>query len=385
MSALHYIFLAQGACFATLVSRIPAMRDRFAIDDLRLGVVLAVVPLIAGVGSLAADRLAPRFCVVRLLRIATPVTCACLAAIGTVYSLAVLLMVLALFGLALGVVDATMNAHGVAVQESAGRAMMSGLHAAYSLGGILGSVAAAAATGVPLAIFFGVVGAVACVGCLAMGTRLKPASRPPTDRSSPDPPGVWRRTAIIGAAMLALFIVDSAVSNWGATYLRAVLSAPEHLAALTYGGFAGAALLGRAIGDGAVERFGGTRVVGGGGLLGAAGLLLVISAGTPATGLAGFAVAGFGLSVIAPQAFVAAARAVPQRPGTAIARVNVCVYAGFVLGAPLIGAISALASLRTAFAGALVLVIALTVAAPQLGSAGPGDPTERPADTDGES
>ena len=76
------------------------------------------------------------------------------------------------------------------------------------------------------------------------------------------------------------------------------------------------------------------------------GLLLVVTVRTPAAGLIGFALAGGGLSVVAPQLFAAAGRAVPENPTAAVARVNVGVYAGFVLGAPMIGAVTALASQR---------------------------------------
>jgi MFS family permease len=164
--------------------------------------------------------------------------------------------------------------------------------------------------------------------------------------------------------MAALFLADAAVSTWGAAFLRDVLGAPDHLAALVYGCYAGATLIGRAVGDVLVRRFGAARVTAAGGVLGAAGLLLVVTAPTPAAGLTGFALAGGGLSVIAPQLFAAAGRAAPENPTDAVARVNVCVYAGFVLGAPMVGAVTALASQRVAFAVALALVVGIVVARP---------------------
>jgi len=245
--ALLVVFVAQGGCFATLVTRIPTLRDRFGLDDLHLGIVLALVPLIAGIGSLAAGRIARRAGVVPVLRVATPVACAALPGVAVAASLPVLLGALAVFALALGAVDATMNAYGVALQRSAGRALMSRFHAAYSLGSILGSVTAAvaAARHLPLTVLFGVAGA---AGGLALSRGRPPAGpgrRPGAGhRRDRRAPAVAQNRGI-GAAVTGLFLVDSAVSNWGATYLRAVLGAPDHLAALAYGMYAAAALLGQ--------------------------------------------------------------------------------------------------------------------------------------------
>ncbi len=48
----------------------------------------------------------------------------------------------ALVGLLLGAVDATMNMQGVAVQARYGRSLLASFHAAWSVGGILGALAA---------------------------------------------------------------------------------------------------------------------------------------------------------------------------------------------------------------------------------------------------
>ena len=358
--ALLLVFLAQGCCFATLIASIPALQDRFALDEMRLGIVLAVVPLIAGAGSLLADRIARRAGVTTVLRLAAPAACAALPGIAAAHRLWALILALTVFALALGSVDAMMNAYGVTLQQRAGRALMSGFHAAYSLGGILGSLAAAAAAG-RLPFLLGSVGVVGGLVCLGSGLFLERSTD--TREAALRVPGIWRRLAAVGAIMTALFIVDSAVANWGTVFLGAALAAPDRLAALTYGCYAAATLLGRTVADRMVDRFGLVRVVGAGGLLGAAGLLLVVTTRVPAAGLIGFVLTGLGLSLIAPQAFAAAGRAVPERPAAGVARVNVCVYAGFVLGAPLIGTIAALSSLRLAFVIALLLVLALTAVA----------------------
>ncbi|SFR22146.1 Fucose permease [Lentzea waywayandensis] len=371
--ALLVIFGTQGWCFATLLSQVPVLRDRFHLSDLALGFVLAVVPFVAGVGSLTAGRLVHRVGTVPVLRLATLVTCAALVGIGTVGVLAALLAVLVVLGFALGAVDTTMNTFGVALQRIAGRGLMSRFHAAYSLGSILGSLLAAFATarGAPLGMLFLLVGLFGSAACAVAGRALDPsATNGPGDAPADSTvPHLWRRLAVIGAVTVSLFLVDSAVSNWSATYLRSALMASEHIGALAYTAYMAGTLLGRSVGDTATDRCGAAFVVRAGSLIAALGTILVVVATTPAAALAGFAVAGFGLSVVVPQAFVAAANAVPERPAAAVSRINLCVYAGFVLGAPTIGTIAAVWSLRAAFAAVVVVIVGITVAAPGLGPA----------------
>ena len=78
------------------------------------------------------------------------------------------------------------------------------------------------------------------------------------------------------------------------------------------------------------------KVVRAGAALCAAGFVVVVGAAGPWVALAGFLIAGFGLSPLVPQAFAAADRNDPTGSGVAVARINVFNYLGFLLGAPLV-------------------------------------------------
>ena len=77
-----------------------------------------------------------------------------------------------------------------------------------------------------------------------------------------------------------------------------------------------------------------------------------------------FAVLGFGAAPIIPLAFTAAAQHDRLGSGIAIARVNVFNYVGFVLGAPLIGLVAEVSSLRWAFALLIPILLAVVALAP---------------------
>ncbi|MFP3562428.1 MFS transporter, partial [Paraburkholderia sp. SIMBA_049] len=53
--------------------------------------------------------------------------------------------VLAIFGAAIGTLDVAMNIHAVSVEQRSKRQMMSGFHALFSIGGLVGAGGAAAA------------------------------------------------------------------------------------------------------------------------------------------------------------------------------------------------------------------------------------------------
>src|SRR5258708_7400788 len=53
-AACFVAFGVQGFSFSLLVSRVPAIQKHLAIDDGTLSILLAVVPIVAGVGSVLA-------------------------------------------------------------------------------------------------------------------------------------------------------------------------------------------------------------------------------------------------------------------------------------------------------------------------------------------
>ena len=138
-ASLAFAFGAQGCVFALLVTRIPAVQDRYGVSDAVLPVFLAAVPVLAGIGSVATEHLVKRVRPSRVLRWSQPVAMLALVGAGAGDRMAHLAALMAAFGLAVGALDAAMNMLGVSLQHAYGRSIMLGFHAAYSLGGILGA------------------------------------------------------------------------------------------------------------------------------------------------------------------------------------------------------------------------------------------------------
>lgn len=370
--AVSALFFCQGFAFAALITRIPAIQDEFALSDGQLAALLALVPVIAGVGSILAGKAAVRFHSAIVLRICGLLVSTSLVLVGAAtdaMSLPLLLAALTALGFGLGSVDATMNMQGVGVQALMGRSVLASFHAWWSLATILGAVAAsaAAATSLGLLGFMALVAAALIPVQLWAGPRL--VHHRVADDAGPDPLAAssavpWRPLLVVGAAVVIAFVVDSSVSNWSAVALVNVFGETESVAALAYAAYAIAMLAGRLMTDRLVTARGPSRIVAGSAIIAAAGLAGVAVAPVGWAAIAAFAVVGLGISSILPLAFTAAARHDPQHSGVAVARVNVGNYIGFVLGAPLVGVIAEFSSLRIGFAVLAVAALGILLTAP---------------------
>src|SRR5262249_51876953 len=153
-------------------------------------------------------------------------------------------------------------------------------------------------------------------------------------------------------AMVVFYMVDTAASTWGPTYLDRTFATPSRLVALATLPYLVASLVVRIAGDALVARHGAVRVLRAGALVACAALVVGVLAPTWPVAVLGFALLGAGASVIAPLSFSAAARIAGgerARIDAVIARFNQFNYVGGLLGAVLTGLVGS-GSLRVGFA-----------------------------------
>ncbi|OAH10279.1 inner membrane protein YbjJ [Streptomyces jeddahensis] len=362
-------YAAQGLGYAAVVTALPAAKDRMDFSDAVISAILLGVCVAASFGSGLADAVAVRrgsrsaLCLGFLLQFAA------LAGMSLAHDRVVYLGAVAVYGLGLGTVDAANNMQGVALQNRAGVPMMGRLYSAFTTGGIIGALLAAAlATGGVSALTL--VGGVALLQLtVALTGRIwllpqHPAR--PADTTSP----ARRRTPLpraaiwaVGSLVLVAYVLDAAVSTWSTVYLSDGLKTSDAVAPVGYAAYLAMVLLARLVTDPAVLRWG-RRAVGVCALaLGTIGCALVVTGPGAAAAIAGFAVAGIATGVLVPIAFAAAGQLLPDRSDEVIARVNVFNYAGAVTGAVVPGLLGAGADLRLGFvAPALALLLVLPLA-----------------------
>lgn len=358
-AAVAAAFLAQGMVFISLTTRLPVVKDRWDIQEAALSGLLLMMVLLAGLGSVLAETLARRRTSAVVLRAGLLVVAAAVPVVALAPAFPVFVAGLAAYGVGLGVVDASSNMQAVAVEHAYRRPILPSFHGAWTLGGLVGSVITLTTGGLaPVAV-------VAVVPLLAAFAPLLPRVGDP---ASVDVEVPWRPIVLVGFAMVLFYMVDTAATTWGPTYLDTTFTTPERLVALATLPYLVATLIMRMAGDSLVARFGPVPVLRLGGLGAAASLVVVVLAPSWPVAVLGFTLLGLGVAVIAPLSYSAAARIaggddVPEhlrqaRVDVVIGRFNQFNYVGALLGAVLTGLVGA-ANLRVGFAVPMVLILAI--------------------------
>ncbi|WP_052850848.1 MFS transporter [Streptomyces avicenniae] len=373
--AVGVVFVLHGSVSGSFATRIPWIKDQLDLSTATLGLALAFPAIGAALAMPLASSVMHRYgarAAVRALLVLW--TCA-LALPALAPNLPALCLALFAFGATAGMADVAMNAQGVEVEQRYGRSIMSGLHGLWSTGALLGSAIGVGAVHAGLdarvhlplaALLLTAAAPLACRGLL--DTRPAPEEEPPPRFALPP-----RSALLIGAVGMCAILAEGASMDWSGIYLRDVTDASETIAAASFTAFACTMALARLAGDAVVRRIGPVRAVRFSGALAVVGGLLIVTAGNPAQGMAGFALLGIGIAVVVPLAFAAAGRSGPN-PSQAIAGVATVTYTTGLIAPTLIGMIGDVASLRASFAVVTAGTAIFGLAAGVLGTRGPSGP-----------
>ena len=359
-------FIAHGVLYTSWTSRIPEVKAALDLSDGGLGLLLLAPPA----GAIAAMPFAGAMCAKhgtkRVTRTLLVAYCLLLVLIGAgagaVWSLA---LALVLAGALVGAFDVAMNAQGATVEQTAGKPMMGGFHASWSLGAAAGAAlgGVCAQYGVPLWAQLGGIGVVLLAAAWPLTAPMLP------DRVHEDGEAKGRKgfrfelpLVLLGIVAFAGLLAEGAAADWSAVFLRDQLDASAFVAGWGYGVFALAMFAGRAVSDVIVGRFGRSTAIAVCAVLGALGMSagMVASAAlhNQAAFIVGLAFLGLGLAVIVPTLFGAAG------DGPGIAVVSAIGYAGWLLGPVIIGGLAEVLTLPVAMWTIPALTLLGGIAAP---------------------
>lgn len=367
--ATSVFFGVQGFAFSLLTSKVSVIQKQLHLDDGTLAVLLAVVPVLAGVGSLLAGAAMRWTTSAAVLRIAEPTVIGVLILVPHTRNLWQAMPVLMVFGLAVGAADATMNMQACGLERRYGRSIVLAFFGLWAAGAIAGSSwgALGSAVGFHLSVIYLVAAVLGIAATVYAGPMLLKNLRDETIVKDADgrlPSVPWRPMLLLCAVMTLAYIGESSVTNAGSVYLTKGLKSSDSLGGLVVGAYTLGQVLGRMRGDLLVQRYGAVKVVRAGAAVCALGFVTVVAAAGPYMALAGFLIAGLGLSPLVPQAFTAAHANDPAGSGVAVARINVFNYLGFLLGAPLVtGLWGAGVSHREGMAVPMVMIALIIVLA----------------------
>lgn len=354
-------FFSFGLFLSAWAPLAPLAKLRLHLSDSQFGFSL----LCFGLGCLLAmpvgTVLASRYGCRRVILSAGPVACLSLFLLAETGSSAVLVICLFLFGSGLGVTESAMNLQSAVVQRAHSEPLMSGFHAWFSIGCIAGATGVSALLSLHSSPEF----AVACIAAILVGIwcyygrYFIAYTTEATNFILTFPKG---RVLWIGVLCFISFLAEGAMLDWSGVFLTTIKSFEPSRAGYGYACFAVAMTLGRLSGDYLAKVLQSRRLLWGGSLLAASGIvLLVVTTNWMFLGLS-FALIGFGLANIVPTLFLAVTRQNVMPIAVAMPVVATIGYAGMLTGPAFLGNIADLLSLPVAFLtiAAMLFVIVAT-------------------------
>jgi MFS family permease len=354
------VFWATGFGTGIWASQLPRMKVLFELNDAGLSTVVLAFALGAIMTMPVVGAFTTWLGGVRTVVVTGVAAAVTLVLMGVAGSYPWLLTAAWLAGVSIGGLDVAMNTQATVIERAWGAAIMSGIHAWFSLGGLCGAAMGGLliTLAVPYAAVFGVGAAIALIAMTIVPRWLNVPGEP----SKGGPGFAWPRLSVLGIGVLCLlaFLFEGAALDWTAVYMHDVAGASMDVAASGYAGFSLSMAVMRFAGDGFVRRFGPVRVLGAGAGLAAFGIALACAFPRPWAVTVGLTLAGFGQANIVPLLFSAAGRVPGVAAGAGVAMAATMGYGAFLLGPPLIGFLADWVGLRTALL--LLVASALTIA-----------------------
>ncbi len=365
--AVAACFFVNGSVIGGWVPHVPDKARELGLNPAQLGAIL----LAGGCGATLAMPLAgwltskigsKRVVVIGGCLMPLALTLAVIAPAPWIMAVGLLLL-----GLSGASMDVAMNSQGVVVEKQMGRRTISLFHGVWSLGGMLGSAATAAALsrGYKPALVVGVLAGllIAIIGIMQRGLIQHAAEQSHGRQHMTRPHG---RLLFLGMLAFSAMLSEGAVADWSGLYLRVVRHLGAGVVGYGYSAFAAAMVIGRVTGDRFVARVSELRALRYGGLLAACGTIIVLSTHGLVASLPGFALMGFGLSNVSPILYRSAGQVPGVAPGAAIATAVGIGYAGLLIGPPLLGVLGRATGVGSIFIVVTLLCLALSFASPVL-------------------
>ncbi len=353
--AVASVFFGVSIVFGAWITRLPEIQNNLNISDGALGTALFFLPLGAVtllpfyskiIYALGERQATLWGFIILLLTAIVP---------GYLTEYSALLVNFYVLGLAIGLTDVSMNAVAANIERERATSVMGMCHGFFSLGGMLGAVIAAGFLALrwPLPQQMWVICVVLLVLVFAQRRHLLNATSPELSKGFHFPPKQVVLLALVG---LCIMMVEGGITDWSTIYLTREMGMAARYAGLGFGGFSLLMALGRFQADGLLLRIGMRKLLLGGMILGALGLVIVL---LQFKGLAivGFSLSGLGFSAVIPALFGKAAKTPGISPAKGLAAVASAGYVGWLIAPVTIGWLSEAFGLNFGFVFLLGLVV----------------------------
>jgi MFS family permease len=378
--AVAVLFVLAGTVMGGWQGRIPSVRAQLGVGDGEWGLIVLGMPVGTLLSLLVLQRVVTRTGARRpaLLGAAILLVIAPLAAASQ--TTPVMVVSLAVMGMAVGMLFGPMNALAVEVERGYGRSILSSFHAWFSGGQFAGGLLGVLAGLVNLAPAVQLAASCVVLAALLLATlrSLPDTHRGPvltSDEVSVAPPQRSRASwtpqlVILGAMCFLTSINEGGAAQWSAQY-TVVLGGSIAVGSLTLVCYSLAIAAVRLVGDRVVGRLGRRRFLQLSAGVAAVGLGVALVVGTVPAAMIGFACLGLGSGCIVPTVITLAGNQPGVPTAKAVALINLGEWPAFLLGPPMIGGLAELVGLRAALGVIVAAAVAIVVLAAFVRDRGP--------------
>jgi MFS family permease len=352
--AVALVYFCMGLCFASWASRIPDIKTSLHLNDAMFGSILFALPVGQFLMMTFSGKLVTRFGSRKVILFALPFYTICLNNIGLVKAGWQLAIALFLFGLAGNLCNISINTQGVAAERLYERPIMASFHGGWSLAGFTGALIGLLMINlkvVPTWHFITVILIVWTIVWINYPFLVKGETGlnkdEPKRKFFSKPDSMLLQLGIIGFCSMAS---EGAMFDWSGVYFKDVVKAPASLVILGYTSFMIMMAAGRFVADYMISKTGRKKLLQICGVMISTGLFTSVLFPYLIPCTIAFMLVGLGVSSIIPSVYSAAGRHSKVPAGIALATVSSVSFLGFLMGPPLIGYISEIASLRYSFA-----------------------------------
>ena len=363
--AILVSFLINGFSVGNFVSRIPDFKSELGISNGVLGASL----FCASIGVLAAlrptSKAAAKYGSGPIVKYSAFTLALAVPLVGLLFNLTWFLVSLFIYGFLSSIHDLSINAHAAALENKAGKRVMSTFHAMWSIGGLTGGAIGGllASADVSIRVHALLIGLVIVKVAFITKNWFLPAAADQHVIEKHKKRRTPRRFLILGLLGLCGALGEGAASDWGGVLARETYGASALMSALPYVFFSATMVIGRLSGDFLAHKFGVVKLLTWSGFIAGIGLTAGLFAGNIYGVIIGWFLFGIGISTVIPMMISATGTLANEKyPGQVsaaegVALVTGVAYFGFVIGPPLIGFISEIITLRWAMLLPSVLAI----------------------------
>jgi MFS family permease len=356
--ATKSLFFVCGLAFSSWASRIPEIKEKLNLNDAEFGTVLFAMPI----GSLMALPLAgfavDKFGSRRIVILATCFYLIAMPFLGSANMGWQLAIALFLFGFGGDLLNISMNVQAVGVEKAQNRSFMNFFHAVFSVGFMVGAALGGYLAKLkiePLSHLATVAIIVAATGFISYSLLLKTDEKP----TEPQPLFAWpdKSLMVLGIICFCAMLAEGAMADWSVIYYKKALNQPDGFVTAGFTAFSVLMVLGRFLGDGALEKLGLSKLLLINSILLVLGIAIALGLNYPLAIIIGFGITGLGLSTIVPLIYSEAGHSKTMSSGLALAAITTVGMFGFLLGPVIIGYLSEATNLRIALSLLIVLGI----------------------------